>query len=130
MGFRTDAYAKVWAVENKGNYSVVNMSISKKNKENGGYDVEFSNKFVRFIGTAHKLADGLKKGDTIKLGNCDVTSVYSKEKETTYTNFLVFSFEIPDGNTKGSSKPEPSKASGDGFMSIPDGLDSEELPFN
>lgn len=129
MGFRTDAYAKVWGVENKGNYSVVDMSVSKKNKETGGYDVEFSNKFVRFIGTAHKLADGLKKGDTIKIGNCDVTHVYSKEKNTTYTNFLVFSFETQDGNSNGNTKPEPSKANGDGFMNIPDGLD-EELPFN
>jgi hypothetical protein len=128
MGFRTDAFAKVWAIENKGNYSVVDMSISKKN-EAGGYDVTFSNKFVRFIGTAHTLADGLKKGDTIKIGNCDVTSVYDKEKKATYTNFLVFSFENPNGGTSGGSKPEPSKVSGDGFMNIPDGID-EELPFN
>lgn len=29
-----------------------------------------------------------------------------------------------------TSKPQPSSAIGDGFMNIPDGLDSEELPFN
>ena len=126
MGFRTDAYAKVWAVENKGNYSVVELSTSKKNKTTNEYETDFSGKFVRFIGTAHNQVQGVTRGTSIKLGNVEVTNSYNKETKTAYTNFLVFSFEIPDGNN--NSKPAPTQKS-DGFMNIPDGID-EELPFN
>jgi single-strand DNA-binding protein len=128
MGFRTDAYAKVWAVENKGNYSVVELSTSKKNKATNEYDTDFSSKFVRFIGTAHTQVQGLSKGTSIKLGNVEVTNSYNKETKTSYTNFLVFSFETQDGNgSKNTSKPTDNKSNG--FMNIPDGID-EELPFN
>ena len=114
MGFRQDArFVKVWEVEDKGNYHIVSLSTSKKNKETDKYETDFSNKFVRFIGTAHKLAADLKEGDVIKLGSCEVTNKYDKEKNTTYTNYLVYSFE----------------KEGDNFMNIPDSID-EELPFN
>ena len=93
MGFRQDArFVKVWEVENKGNYHIVSLSTSKKNKDTNEYETYFSNKFVRFIGTAHTLAADLKKGDTIKLGSCEVTNKYDKEKNITYTNYLVYSF--------------------------------------
>lgn len=128
MGFRTGAYAKVWAVENKGNYSVVELSTSKKNKTTNEYETDFSGKFVRFIGTAHNQVQGVTRGTSIKLGNVEVTNSYNKETKTAYTNFLVFSFEIPDGN-KQSNSPAPSQTKNDGFMNIPDGLD-DELPFN
>lgn len=130
MGFRTGAYAKVWAVENKGNYSVVELSTSKKNKTTNEYETDFSGKFVRFIGTAHNQVQGMTKGTSIKLGNVEVTNSYNKETKTAYTNFLVFSFEATNGNNSSSiSKPAPTQDKNDGFMNIPDGID-EELPFN
>ena len=112
MGFRQDArFVKVWEVENKGNYHVVSLSTSKKNKETGKYETDFSNKFVRFIGTAHNLAADLKVGDVIKLGSCEVTNKYDKDKNTTYTNY------------QSEGKKDYS------FVDVPD--DSpEELPFN
>lgn len=129
MGFRQDArFVKVWEVENKGNYHVVSLSTSKKNKETNQYETDFSNKFVRFIGAAHTLAADLKAGDTIKLGSCEVTNKYDKEKNTTYTNYLVYSFE-KEGENSNSSPNNSTPKSGDGFMNIPDGVD-EELPFN
>ena len=129
MGFRQDArFVKVWEVENKGNYHIVSLSTSKKNKDTNEYETDFSNKFVRFIGTAHTLAADLKKGDTIKLGSCEVTNKYDKEKNTTYTNYLVYSFE-KEGDNNNSNNNQPSPKSNDGFMNIPDGID-EELPFN
>jgi single-strand DNA-binding protein len=130
MGFRQDAYAKVWNVEDKGNYSVVELSTSKKDKQTNEYKTDFSSKFVRFIGTAHSQVKGLDKGASIKLGNCEVTNSYNKETKTSYTNFLVFSFELPNGNTsRATTNSQPQKSSSDGFMNIPDGID-EELPFN
>lgn len=128
MGFRTDGYAKIWAVENKGNYSVVELSSSKKNKTTNEYETDFSSKFVRFIGTAHSQVQGLTKGTSIKFGNVEVTNSYNKETKVSYTNFLVFSFDIPDGNgSNNTSKPTEIKSNG--LMNIPDGID-EELPFN
>lgn len=127
MGFRQDArFVKVWEVENKGNYHIVSLSTSKKNKDTNEYETDFSSKFVRFIGTAHTLAANLKKGDTIKLGSCEVTNKYDKEKNTTYTNYLVYSFEKEGDNNSNNNQSAPKN---DGFENIPDGVD-EELPFN
>lgn len=127
MGFRQDArFVKVWEVENKGNYHIVSLSTSKKNKDTNEYETDFSSKFVRFIGTAHTLASDLKKGDTIKIGSCEVTNKYDKEKNTTYTNYLVYSFEKEGDNNSNNNQSAPKN---DGFENIPDGVD-EELPFN
>lgn len=128
MGFRTDAYAKVWKVENKGNYHEVQMSTSKKDKRTGQYETDFSSNFVRFIGTAHEQAKTLSDGDRIKIGNCETTNKYDKEKKITYTNYLVFSYEMADGQ---NPKPKTNLTTGnDGFMNIPDGVEDEGLPFN
>lgn len=127
MGFKQDAkFVKVWEVEDKGNYHIVSLSTSKKNKETDKYETDFSNKFVRFIGTAHKLAADLKAGDVIKLGSCEVTNKYDKEKNTTYTNYLVYSFEKECDN---SNSNQLVAKKDDSFMNIPDSID-EELPFN
>lgn len=128
MGFRQDArFVKVWEVENKGNYHIVSLSTSKKNKDTNEYETDFSSKFVRFIGTAHTLASDLKKGDTIKLGSCEVTNKYDKEKNTTYTNYLVYSFEkeVDNNNSNNQSTPKIDNS----LIDIPNDEDSE-LPFN
>ena len=123
MGFRTDSYGKIWKIENKGRYSVVEMSTSKKNKQTDQYETDFSSKFVRFIGTAHEQAQTLKGDERIKITSCEVTNHYDKEKQREYVNFLVYAFELANG-----SKPAPKQDKNDGFMNIPDGID-EELPF-
>lgn len=128
MGFRNGAYATIWEVkQGKGNYTDVRLSISKKNKQTEQYETDFSG-FVRFIGTAHQKASSLKEKDRIKLGDCEVTNSYDKEKKVTYTNFAVFSFEDINGSNSSASSNSQSKQSNDGFINIPDGLD-EELPF-
>lgn len=130
MAFRNGAYAVVWQVnKGNGNYTDVRISTSKKNKQTDQYETDFSG-FVRFIGTAHQNAGSLKEKDRIKIGDCEVTNSYDKEKKVTYTNFAVFNFEDANGNgapTNNNQKQQPKKD--DGFMNIPDGID-EELPFN
>ena len=64
MGFRTDAYATVWEIQNKGNYHEARINIQKKNKSTGEYEQDFSG-FVRMIGTAHTLADDIQPRDRI-----------------------------------------------------------------
>ena len=128
MGFKNGGFAKVWAVENKGNYSVVELSTSKKNKETSEYETDFSNKFVRFIGTAHRESSKLGRNDSIKLGDIEVTNKYDKEKNTTYTNYMVYSFEKSDSNGGNNTKKDSNKKNDTGMMNIPDGID-ETLPF-
>lgn len=122
MGFRSNGYCTVWEVKaGKGNYSDVRINTSKKNKQTDQYETDFSG-WVRFIGDAHKNASGLKEKDRIKIGDCEVTNSYDKEKKVTYTNYAVFNFEMADGST-------PKTNSDTGFKNIPADID-EELPFN
>ena len=123
MGFKLDGYAKVWKVEDKGNYHVVQMSTSKKNTQTGSYETDFSNNFVRFIGTAHTQAKTLNEGDRIKIGSCEVTSKYDKVKQKDFVNYLVFSFEKVDGNNS-ENKPATTTSI------IEDAPVEDELPFN
>ena len=126
MGFKQDArFVKIWEVENKGNYHIVSLSTSKRNKETKEYETDFKHKFVRFIGTAHKLANDLKVGDVIKLGSCEVTNKYDKEKGVEYTNYLVYSFEKENN---GVNTNQPMSKSDGNFMTISD--EPDDLPFN
>lgn len=120
MGFRNDAYAKVWEIRPHDNYTDIRISISRKNQNGEGYTQDFSG-FVRLIGDAHRNAEYLSDGDRIKLISCDVSNQYNKEKNVTYTTFKVFEFE----NADGSKNAETNDA---GFLNVPEGEDAE-LPF-
>lgn len=123
MGFRTGAYAKVWEVTPMSDTSTkVRMSVSRKNKQSGEYEQDFSG-FVLAIGTAaaHKAA-GLKEGDRIKLGDVDVSTKYDREKKVTYTNFKMFSFDVESsGSPGGNAAPQSSVDDGE--------PDDSRLPF-
>lgn len=125
MGFRTGAYAKIWKVEPFSDTSTkLRISISRKNKQSGEYEQDFSG-FVSAIGTAAaKKAACLKEGDKIKLGDIDVTTTYNKEKNITYTNYKVFSFDLEESSEstpKATTEPQPSVDSGE--------VDDARLPF-
>lgn len=104
MGFRKDSFATVWSVEAVSDtLTKGRITISRKNKQTGEYETDFSG-FVSFVGTAAaKKAASLKEKDRIKLGDVDVTNRYDKEKNTTFTNFKVFSFDM-----QGESSAPPS----------------------
>ena len=98
MGFRTGAWAKVWSVEPfNDKITKARISVGKKNQQTGQYDTEFSG-FVSFIGTsaatkAAKLNPG-QSGESIQLGDVDVTTVYDPEtKRTKYINYNIYSFK-------------------------------------
>lgn len=142
MGFRNDAYAKIWKKEDKGKYHLVNLSISKKNKESGEYETCFSDGTVRFIGTAHEQIKALPDGARIKLKSVDVTNRYDKDRHMTYVNYCVFAFEpVENGNRpvnqggyqqnqqynqqpNGYNAQDPAM-SGNGFIAI----EKDDLPF-
>ena len=147
MGFRSGAYAKVWSCsKGNGNYYVADMSTSRKTQD-GGYENDWSNKFVRLVGEAAEQAESINDGDSVRIGSCDVTNHYDKVKQTLYTNYVIFSFMNDDDNgsgntqrssakkttsskssTKGSNAKKVVEASDDEYVNIPDGID-EELPF-
>lgn len=110
MGFRTGAIATVWETKVKKDTMVqARISTSRKNKSTDSYETDFSG-WVSFCGTAAaKIAAGLNKQDRVKLGDVDVTNKYDKEKQTTYTNFTVWSCEPYENADKPSQTNEPQK---------------------
>ena len=142
MGFKQadsegrGGYARVWEVENKGNYSVVKLNTSKKNKE-GSYETDFQDGFVRFIGTAHEKIKDVsltKKGVGIQIKSCDVTNTYDPEKKKTYINYLVFAFDFTDSEAepkKDSKKPAKAAKKTTRPKEEEDevNIDDDDLPF-
>lgn len=128
MGLRTGACATIWTSEPVSDtMTKCRISISRKNKQTGEYETDFSG-FVSFIGSlAAKKAAGLKEKDRIRLGDVDVTNRYDKEKGVTYTNFKVFSFDIEDQSQ--SAPPSPATPSGTTFNPEDGVYSSDDLPF-
>lgn len=124
MGFRTGAYAKVWEVTPMSDTSTkLRMSVSRKNKQTGEYEQDFSG-FVLAIGTAAAgKALGLKEGSRIKIGDCDVTTKYDPQKKITYTNYKMFSFSTDEDDAAPPDHTDPQPAVDDGEV------DDNRLPF-
>lgn len=125
MGFRKDAYASVWSVESISDVNTkCRISISRKNKQSGEYEQDFSG-FVSFIGTAvAKKAACLTEGSRIKLGDVDVSTSYNSETKKSYTNFKVFSFELVEDGKKSDDSADPQTEVDGGEIDT-----EEQLPF-
>jgi len=118
MGFRQadsegrGGFARIWSIEDKGNYSVAKISTSKKRKDDDGYETDFQDGFVRLIGSAHTKAKELNvtdKGVAIQITSCEVTTPYNAETKKGYTNYAIFAFNIPDSNGTTSNASAGSK---------------------
>ena len=125
MGFRKDAWATCWDVEPKSDtLTNVRISTSKKDKQTGEYNQDFSG-FVAFVGTvAAKKAAALKEKDRIKLGDVEVTTKYDSEKKITYTNYKCYNFELQNegesASSTSSTEPQPT---------VDEGLNEDKLPW-
>lgn len=140
MGFRQadsegrGGFARVWSVEDKGNYSICKISTSKKRKDGDGYDTDFQDGFVRFIGSAHEKIKSMNvtdKGVAIQITSCEVTTPYDTEKKKGFVNYAVFAFNEPDGNDsskKSTAKASKSKTKAKAAPATDEDADSE-LPF-
>ena len=127
MAFQDGSYAKVWEVKRNTNYTDVRLSTSKKRKDTGEYETDFSG-FVRFIGKAHQDAANLNDGDRIKLGSVSATRTYNKMENKNYTNFQCYSYSVEGVNqTQNTAAAQPQRQPE--VPNIPEGVD-EELPFN
>lgn len=128
MGFRSGAWATCWSVEPVSDtVTRVRLSTSRKDKQTGDYNQDFSG-FVSFLGTAAaKKASMLKERDRIKLGDVDVTTKYDADKKREYINYQCYSFETQNNQQfqDGSAdEPEP------GIDEIVDSVeDDNRLPY-
>lgn len=127
MGFRTNSFCTVWEVESVSDFNTkARISTSRKNKQTGEYETDFSG-FVSFIGTAAaKKALGLKEKSRIRLKDVDVTTKYDKEKGIQYTNYKIFSFDTQDeidSSTTEADDPAPKTPVDDGE------IDDSGYPF-
>lgn len=135
MGFRQDAFARVWSVNHNEKYSTGNITVSRKRKDSNEYEVVFGDGFVRFIGDAHKKISGVsipeKVGVSIKILSCDVENRYDANTKKMYTNYIIYDFEFPDGN--GASKGGSGNGRTNARQSAPSNdyveVSEDELPF-
>lgn len=131
MGFRKDAWASVWSVEDGKNGSKrVRLSTSHKNTKTGEYEQDFSG-FCTFFGTAATKAANLKEKDRIKLGDVDVTTWYDSVKQKEFVFYKVFDYEPSQGG-KAVKKPEITKSADiapDAMSPAQGEIDEDELPF-
>lgn len=146
MGFRQrdsegrGGFARIWSVEDKGNYSIAKVSTSKKRKD-GSYETDFQDGFVRLIGSAHEKAQTLnvgEKGVAIQITSCEVTTPYDAQAKKGYVNYAIFAFDIPDSNGNGDATPaksgkkstaKTSKAKTKKDAPVDDEQGEDDLPF-
>lgn len=144
MGFRQrdsegrGGFARIWSIEDKGNYSIAKVSTSKKRKD-GSYETDFQDGFVRLIGSAHEKAQNLnvaEKGVAIQITSCEVTTPYNAETKKGYVNYAIFAFDIPDGNDSGDVTPTKAGKKSTAKTSkakknapVADEQDESDLPF-
>lgn len=92
--FGTNNYIRIWKVESKGNYTECECTTSKKNLHTNQFEVDFSSKFVRFVGNAHKKMPQIN--ERVKITSCGVENVYERDGKRNYLKnptFVVFDFE-------------------------------------
>lgn len=142
MGFGNGKLARIWAFENKGNYSTCRLSISRKDKNTGAYVTDFTDGFVRLVGKAHidiqNLVIDEHKGALVRITSCEVTNVYTApDGKVSYApHYTIFGFEeyqpnyqSNQGNNQGNASAiSVQENSLDDFVKIPDDA-GDELPF-
>ena len=103
--FSVNSYAKIKEVEDKGNYSICKISISKKNKQSGKYETDFVGK-VRFVGNAHHQRP--LANQRIQITSCGVSNCYTKDDKLEFPKapvYTIFEYSLQDDNGASSSEP-------------------------
>lgn len=129
MGFKNNAYAKVWEIINEKNDKgyrppQLRISISRKDKESK-YVQDFGG-YVSLMGDCKKLVGDINVGDTVKLISVDVSNHYDKDDKATYTYYKVWELEQPDKNESESSNNSKTNTKAENTT---DDQSEEDLPF-
>jgi hypothetical protein len=109
----------------------VSLSSSKKNKQTGEYETDFSCKYVRFVGNA-KLQNPMK-GQRIKITECSVSNIYYKDGERQFLKnpaYVVFSYELQQDGAQANTYVPSAYTSGISVGFEQAALDTDaDLPF-
>lgn len=108
------------------------LAVDRRFKKDGEQSADFIN--CKAFGKAAEFVEKYARQGTklVIEGRIQTGSYTNKDGQKVYTtDVIVESQEFAESKSTGTteSRPAPSKAVGDGFMNIPDGID-EELPFN
>lgn len=109
-----------------------NIAVDRRFKKPGEAEADFIS-CVSFGKTAEFAEKYFRQGTKIAItGRIQTGSYTNKDGQKVYTTDVVIEeqefAESKSSRDNTSSRSEPSNASDDGFMNIPDGLDGE-LPF-
>jgi hypothetical protein len=118
-------YAKIWKIDRKENYSLVQISTGRKKAKDSTEYVN-SSWYARFVGKAHEKAKKLEGSERIVIlfGRVD-NEPYEKDGEKRYpktANVTVFDFELADAK-------RPKSNDWDQAPTVNDSDNSEDLPF-
>ena len=108
------------------------VAIDRRFKQDGQPTADFP-RVIAWAKTAEFIEKYFSQGMKIALeGRIQTGSYKNKDGNTVYTTDIVaeaVEFVESKGTTK-SQNSEPPKPDDDGFMSVPDGVEDEGLPFN
>lgn len=106
MSLRNGNFCTIWKAEDKGKYSVAQVSTSGKNRE-GQWEVDFQDGFVRLVGQAHEFVKKHgtgEKGLFCKIMDFEVTRTNGKDDpKKVYTNYVIFKLEEYGNNSSNGS---------------------------
>ena len=124
--FANNNFAKVWKIfpkeKKEQKYTVVQLSTSRKNRNDNTYYTDFSG-YVRMVGEAETKAAELEANDRIKMLSVGVSNTYNKElKKKSKDQFICYDFEFDNERKQATA----TGANEDDFMELPD---DAKLPF-
>lgn len=127
MAFSNNNYATIWEIRTtKGKAMNVRLSTSRKDKNTGDYETDFSD-YCFFVGKAAEKVKSCKAKDRVRLLETSVTSRWDKEQKKNFYTFTVWDIEMADGKGgRSQSSVVPPKTSAPAQQSS--GSD-DDLPF-
>lgn len=133
LGGRFTGDAKITWTQSGDNMAIAHFTLAcdrKGKKEEGKQSADFIN-CVAFGKTAEVIEKYTGKGSKVMIrGHWQSGSYKNKDGQTVYTNdCIVDEFEFCESKKETQETAPSAPAGKDGFMNIPDGIDSE-LPFN
>lgn len=110
-----------------------NLAVDRKYKREGEPTADFIS-CVAFGKTAEFIEKYCRQGTKLVVeGRIQTGSYTNNDGQKVYTTDVVVEnveFAESKASSEGASRPEPTSATGDGFMNIPDNVEDEGLPFN
>lgn len=107
------------------------LAVDRRFKQENGADVDFIN-IVSFGKTAEFIEKYFHKGIKIALnGRIQTGSYTDKDGKKVYTTDIVAeNVEFCESKGTSANNDAPAPSSDGDFMSVPDGIEDGELPFN